>query len=244
MRIGALGADGHEVIYGLPANNFLGLAASVVQAPPAAAQTLPTVPEISLAKKNDQMAASKVGLFAYNRRTKEPIWQSGLSEARSTVDDRWYFGAGPFHRGTIHNPKRKPRPALPFFGSSPEEEDKPEYFVERKFGDPSRSLSSPPPEIQPVAASVPADASKPAAAPAAAPPAGNVANQAPAADKPSKSQSAQSGAAKDAKPTAANGGTDSAKVPKSAANDGQAARSLSATQKPAASEPIVSSSEE
>jgi hypothetical protein len=101
MRIGALGADGHEIIFGMPPNNYLSLAASVAPTSPQAAAILPTMPELSVAKKDDQMAAAKIALFAYNRRTREPIWQSGISESRSVVADRWFFGAGPFHKGNI-----------------------------------------------------------------------------------------------------------------------------------------------
>ena len=101
MRIGALGADGHEIVFGMPPNNYAGLAASVTPASSPAAALIPSMPELSVAKKDDQMAAAKVALFAYNRRTREPIWQSGISESRSIAADRWYFGAGPFHNGSI-----------------------------------------------------------------------------------------------------------------------------------------------
>ena len=106
MRIGALGEDGHEIIFGMPPNNYAGLAASVTPASSAAAALIPSMPELSFAKKDDQMAAAKVALFAYNRRTREPIWQSGISESRSTVADRWYLGAGPFHNGSIYSKKQ------------------------------------------------------------------------------------------------------------------------------------------
>ncbi len=128
MRIGALGADGHEVIYGMPANNYLSIAATVVTAPPQAAAALPSMPELSLGKKDDQMAAAKIALFAYNRKTREPIWQSGISESRSLVADRWFFGAGPYHKGNIYGTKKQPDdPGL--FGSIDEEEPTKDYFV-------------------------------------------------------------------------------------------------------------------
>lgn len=98
-RIGALGADGHEVTYGLPANNLLNAASSFVPTVP----TLPSIPEISIAKKNHQLAAAKLGVFAYDRRTRHPIWQAGIAQARSTAKDTWILGAGPFQRGTIYS---------------------------------------------------------------------------------------------------------------------------------------------
>ncbi|MFN0196179.1 MAG: DUF6655 family protein [Planctomycetaceae bacterium] len=101
-RIGALGTDQHEVIYGVPANNLLNAASNVVTTLP----PLPTVPEISLAKKDDQMAAAKIALIAYDQKTRMAVWQSGISQARSTARSEWVLGAGPFQRGTIH---RNPR---------------------------------------------------------------------------------------------------------------------------------------
>jgi hypothetical protein len=163
MRIGALGADGHEVIYGMPPNNYLSIAASVVPASPQAAAVIPSMPELSLAKKDDQMAAAKIALFAYNRHTREPIWQSGISESRSLVADRWFFGAGPYHKGNIYGTKKQPdEPSM--FGSMEDEEPTKEYFVERRFADPNKSLADAPPATKPAAAAAPAAAPAPVAA--------------------------------------------------------------------------------
>ena len=163
MRVGALGADGHEIVFGMPPNNYAGLAASVTPASSAAAALIPSMPELSFAKKDDQMAAAKVALFAYNRRTREPIWQSGISESRSIAADRWYFGAGPFHNGSIYS-KKQSDPSL--FGSDESDPTKSEYFVERRFADPTKSLADNPPDPKPAVAAV--AAAKPGvAAPAA-----------------------------------------------------------------------------
>jgi hypothetical protein len=59
------------------------------------------IPEIPFAKKTDQEAVAKIAVFAYNRETGQPLWQSGLVQARSTSKDMWLLGAGPFQRGTI-----------------------------------------------------------------------------------------------------------------------------------------------
>jgi len=161
MRIGALGSDGHEVIYGVPPNNYLTIAASVVPTAPQAAAAIPSMPELSVGKKDDQMAAAKIALFAYNRRTREPIWQSGISESRSVAADRWYFGAGPFHKGNIYGTKKQSDPGL--FGTGEEDEPaKQEYFVERRFADPTKSLADTPAPPKPGPGTTP-----PAAAPAA-----------------------------------------------------------------------------
>jgi hypothetical protein len=166
MRIGALGADGHEVIYGVPPNNYLTIAASVVPTAPQAAAAIPSMPELSVGKKDDQMAAAKIALFAYNRRTREPIWQSGINESRSMVADRWYFGAGPFHKGNIYGTKKQSDPG--FFGTGEDDEPaKQEYFVERRFADPTKSLADTPPPPKPGPGTTPSAAAPVSATPAA-----------------------------------------------------------------------------
>lgn len=101
-RLGVLGANENEVTYGIPSSNLISQAASIVPtAPP-----VPTIPEISLARKNDQMAATKLAIFAYDSETGNPVWQSGVSTARSNAKDTWLFGVGPFQSGTIYE---KPR---------------------------------------------------------------------------------------------------------------------------------------
>lgn len=185
MRIGALGADGHEVIYGVPSNNFVSIAASVVPTSPQAAAALPSMPELSFGKKDDQMAAAKIALFAYNRKTREPIWQSGISESRSVVADRWFFGAGPFHKGNIYGTKKQQQVDAPLFGSMDEDEpSKQEYFTERRFADPTKSLAdtpvTPKPAVVAAVAAAPAATAPAAAAVAAAPAAAAGTTAAPA----------------------------------------------------------------
>ncbi len=97
-RLGTLGSDQHDVVYGIPKNNALSGAAAVVPGSP----QLPAIPELALAKKVASHGAAKLALFAYDRESRERVWQSGLSLARSTARDTWIFGAGPFQSGTIH----------------------------------------------------------------------------------------------------------------------------------------------
>ncbi len=162
MRIGALGADGHEIVFGMPPNNYASIAASVSPTSSPAAAILPSMPELSVAKKDDQMAAAKVALFAYNRHTREPIWQSGISESRSVVADRWFFGAGPFQKGNVYNPKKQTDSSL--FSSDDAEAMKPDYFVERRFADPTKSLADTPPAAKTAVAAAPAAATPAVAA--------------------------------------------------------------------------------
>jgi hypothetical protein len=97
-RVGTLGTDGNEIVYGVPANRGLSEAASMLpNAPP-----LPALPELSLARKESQIGAVKVAAYAYDRKSGEPIWQSGIARAKTTSQDVWLFGAGPFQQGSIH----------------------------------------------------------------------------------------------------------------------------------------------
>ena len=97
-RVGALGMDAHDVTYGIPPSRILSTAASLVpNAPP-----IPVIPEISLGKRSDMLGVAKVNVFAYEAKTRQPLWQSGTALAKTTTRDTWVLGAGPFQSGTIH----------------------------------------------------------------------------------------------------------------------------------------------
>jgi len=113
-RCGALGTDGHSMIYGLPANNFLSSASSVIPGSP----VLPTIPEISVAKREMKSAAAKVSVFAYDRETREPLWQSGISQAGSSARDTWILGVGPIQYGSIYNGTRFAGKRFKSFGTN------------------------------------------------------------------------------------------------------------------------------
>src|SRR5690606_11244813 len=67
-RMGALGMDGHDVIYGLPASNSLASASAAL----GGASLLPAIPEISIARREGRQGASKLAVFAYDRETLQP----------------------------------------------------------------------------------------------------------------------------------------------------------------------------
>ena len=98
-RVGTIGSDGHDINYGVPASSAVNAAASLVSS----SAPLPTLPEISLARRTEEMAAAKIAVFAYQRETRMPVWQSGTSIARSEATGTWILGAGPFKRGSIYN---------------------------------------------------------------------------------------------------------------------------------------------
>lgn len=97
-RVGTLGIDGHEVVYGIPQSGAVNSAASVLAKTP-----FVTVPEISVGKNHQQAGIAKVIVFAYDRETHAPIWQSGIAKAESTAKDTWVLGAGPFQKGSVYN---------------------------------------------------------------------------------------------------------------------------------------------
>lgn len=95
VRAGAVGTNHHDALVGLPTTTL-----------PATAFTggvSGTIPEIALAKRVEQTAVVKIYLFAYNRVTGSPIWQSGAVSAESKAKNVWILGAGPFQRGNIYN---------------------------------------------------------------------------------------------------------------------------------------------
>lgn len=100
-RMGALGNDNYEMVYGIPQSNSIGAAttamAAVTQVPP-----IPGIPELSIARRNDHFSAAKLAVFAYERESQARVWQSGVSVGRATAKDLWFLGIGPFHRGSIY----------------------------------------------------------------------------------------------------------------------------------------------
>ena len=97
IRAGAVGTDRHELLYGVPAVNIPTLV-------PVSGFGIPSqIPEIPFVKKTDQRAVAKIAVFAYNRKTGRPVWQSGTVPMESNAKAIWIFGAGPFQRGSIYD---------------------------------------------------------------------------------------------------------------------------------------------
>ena len=98
VRMGALGMDNHVINYGIPGNSAVNQTASLLANAP-----IPAIPEISLAKKDERRAAVKISLFAYDRVSGEPVWQTGTMTGQSNAKSTWVLGAGPFQEGEIYN---------------------------------------------------------------------------------------------------------------------------------------------
>ncbi len=103
-RMGALGTDANEIVYGIPKQQTgqLSTAAAALGQTP----VIPPLPELSVARVDAQQGVAKLMVFAYDRETRRPIWQSGVAKAESTARNRWWFGAGPFQKGTIYEGTR------------------------------------------------------------------------------------------------------------------------------------------
>ena len=101
-RLGVLGGDNHELVYGIPSGSGVGTAASTAMAVTTSTPILPSIPELAFAKRKDHLAAVKVAAFAYHRETRERAWQSGTAIGKSAAHDYWVLGVGPFQRGDIH----------------------------------------------------------------------------------------------------------------------------------------------
>ncbi|TWU50517.1 hypothetical protein Poly51_38070 [Rubripirellula tenax] len=113
-RIGTLGSDDHRVTFGIPENNALATAASLVPGAP----QVSSVPEIAFARREAREAAAKVAAFAYDRETRAPIWQSGVKPAMATARDTWVMGVGPFQAGSIRRRTKLAGSGLKF-GATP-----------------------------------------------------------------------------------------------------------------------------
>jgi hypothetical protein len=100
-RIGTLGADGHEVTFGIPKTGGITAAASALAGNPVTA-----LPEISFAQTSAQSGVAKIFVFAYERQSKKPLWQSGVAKAESSSSSTWVLGAGPIQRGSIYDQTR------------------------------------------------------------------------------------------------------------------------------------------
>lgn len=92
-RAGSVGTDRNDMLIGVPQMSI----PSVMPGIPGA-----MIPELALAKKSNRRAVAKVAVFAYNRISGDPVWQSGTLQAISSARDSWLCGAGPFRRGSLN----------------------------------------------------------------------------------------------------------------------------------------------
>lgn len=90
-RAGAIGTDRNDLLFGIPATSV------------EVAGNGTSIPEMAIFKRTDQRGVAEVNLFAYERTSGRPVWQSGLAHYDSNTRDRWMMGTGPFQDGDIHD---------------------------------------------------------------------------------------------------------------------------------------------
>jgi hypothetical protein len=156
-RVGAYGTDSYNLLIGVPQTTV-----------PQTITGMPsgTIPEISLAKKIDQLAVAKLSLFAYDKTTGHKIWDSGDQIDTASAKDTYIGGFGPIQSGTIRGGTQVLGVKVPLTS-----EDDSESKVKRKWwqrrpkkaepkGDPDPSASSSP-SAAPMAAKTDLDAIRP-----------------------------------------------------------------------------------
>ena len=161
-RVGALGTDGHEVTYGLPQSSALATAAAAISSSP-----VPAFPEVSFGKVDAQSGIAKVIVYAYDRESKQPVWQSGVAKAESSSNNTWILGAGPFQKGSIYDDvrfagRRINRPPVNL--SDPQFAKRSPNWLPRRHrepGPPAEDLIADPAYDQPFVFSEPSKPSKP-----------------------------------------------------------------------------------
>lgn len=86
LRSGAVGTDTADSYLGVPEVVLPGLL---------------TLPEVRLIARNNQSAVAKLGIVAYDAKTKQLLGQGGVSSSLSR-DNNWYvFGVGPYQNGEL-----------------------------------------------------------------------------------------------------------------------------------------------
>jgi hypothetical protein len=110
-RCGGIGTDRNDVLVGIPQMQIPSI-------PGIASGS--AVPEIPFAKKTEQRGVAKLAVFAYNRTTGRPVWQSGVIQETSSSRDLWVLGTGPFRQGSIRKKTEFGGAIIPipFFGET------------------------------------------------------------------------------------------------------------------------------
>jgi hypothetical protein len=91
-RVGAYGTDDYNLMVGIPQTSIPAMVPGVPSG---------TIPQISLATRNEQQAYAKLALFAYDRSSGQIVWNSGTQVDRANAKDVIVAGVGPFQSGSI-----------------------------------------------------------------------------------------------------------------------------------------------
>ena len=100
--------------FGVPETQTIVAASSIIPGAP----RVPSIPEIAVARRETRQAAAKVIAFAYDRETREPLWQSGVNRAVASANDTWILGMGPFQTGSVRKRTKLAGDVIDFGDSS------------------------------------------------------------------------------------------------------------------------------
>jgi hypothetical protein len=87
IRSGGVGTDTAESFLGTPAIAMPGMV---------------SIPEIKLVSRTNQTAVAKIGLAAYDAKTMRLLGDGGTSLSKSTDNNSYVLGVGPYQSGTVH----------------------------------------------------------------------------------------------------------------------------------------------
>jgi len=95
-RSGAVGTDSSDSFLGVPEITIPGMV---------------SIPEVRVLTRNSQLATAKIGLVAYDAKSREVLGDGGVTLARSN-DNNWYvLGIGPYRNGAV--PEEIQKAAVP-----------------------------------------------------------------------------------------------------------------------------------
>lgn len=176
-RAGVLGTNSSTVMIGIPQT----------QLPTLGVAGMPSaIPEIPFAKTTRQAGIAKIALFAYNQSTGKPVWQSGTFPVMADAKNTWFFGAGPYQRGSIYGEQHgtnernlleergesiaaSARSAIPVTAEAVYDEP-PELLASRPDANNDKPAANAPLSLTPAATTPPPAPKPPTPAPAPVPP--------------------------------------------------------------------------
>lgn len=88
VRTGSVGTDNAEMYVGIPGISL------PVPVPV-------SLPEVQFYSRKSQTATAKIGLVAYDAKTKAPLGDGGVSLARSDDNNSFILGLGPYQNGSV-----------------------------------------------------------------------------------------------------------------------------------------------
>jgi hypothetical protein len=126
-RVGSLGTDDYNIVYGLPRSEAAALAGVATNT----GVSLPAIPEIAIGKSEYRQGVAKITVFAYRADDREAVWQSGVAKSTATSRDTWVMGAGPFQKGSIYRDKKIGgfNRVTNLWASSRQPQREPEYLI-------------------------------------------------------------------------------------------------------------------